>query len=261
MSAPTPEEEAQALADWSEGKPVDALPHDVAEMDALVHHLMHPSSPERLALLMHRALPRPKASVRKLWVVRGGAIAAAIAAMVTIVWFAQQKEPPLTAPDTKLMALQTEAAKSGPSPALDQAMSDYRQKLMRTTALVAAKDDYARVDAALARNDYAEARATLTALAEQPPRALTKNEAALVTRDALGQLAAMELRAGDAAKAIAAASKGLAFGQSADAFTVNLLIARANAHRQLGNVKEEVADLDAAMDILEAMLDAVLDGK
>ncbi|MCC6811833.1 MAG: hypothetical protein IT381_30695 [Deltaproteobacteria bacterium] len=253
---PTQEEiaAARALGEFGDGGDPDAVDPELAEMDALVSHLVHPPTPERLAGLKDRVMPRAR---RPRWLVRGGAVAAAVAAAVLILWLVRAPVPELPKPDAALLSAQAAAAKDGHTEAIDQAMAPYRRSLLQTPRLQAVEPVYARVDAALRAGEIATARDTLVAFVDRPGD-LAPGDARVLQRDALARLSMLELRGGGAEPALAAADRGLALGRGADVFTVNLLLARAAAHHALGHDKDEANDLYAALVIVDAMLEAVL---
>ncbi|MCC6810185.1 MAG: hypothetical protein IT381_22335 [Deltaproteobacteria bacterium] len=257
---PTPEEmeRARALGEFGDGGDPDNVPEDLAEMDALVAHLAHPPSKERLAALKSRVMPRAR---RPLWLVRGGVAAMAVAAAVLVVWFVRTPKSALPEPSAALLAAQSRAAKDGRVESLDTAMAPYRRSLLETPRLRAAEPVYARVDAALRAGELGAARAALVTFAESPPADLAVADARVLQRDALARLSGIEMRAGTAEAALAAANRGLALGRGEDVFTVNLLLARAAAHHALGHDKDEANDLYAALVIVDAMLEALLGGK
>ena len=229
---------------------------DMAEMAAIMRDAAHAPSAERVAALKQRLQLRR----RPRWLVRFGVASAigAAAAMLIILLQTPSAPTPLPAPEAKLMELQTEAIRTHDPKAAEQALDGYRRDLVRLPRFNAAEPTYAKVDDAMNRGDTATARTLLVALVDTPPREIAARDRDVLRRDALARLALIDLRDKKPDAAIADADRGLAFGQSADMLTVSLLIARANAHRELGHTKEEDADIDAAMTLLERMLDAIL---
>ncbi|MCC6811523.1 MAG: hypothetical protein IT381_29100 [Deltaproteobacteria bacterium] len=229
---------------------------DMAEMAALMRDAAHAPSAERVAAVKQRLQLRRRPS----WLVRAGVASAigAAAAMLIIVLQRPPEPTPLPTPEAKLMQLQADAIKTHDTKTAEQALDGYRRDLVRLPRFSAAEPTYAKVDDAMNRGDTATARALLLTLVETPPRAIAANDRDVLRRDALARLALIDLRDKKADAALADAERGLALGQSADMLTVSLLIVRANAHRELGHTKEEDADIDAAMTLLERMLDAIL---
>lgn len=261
---PTPEEqaEADALAAWEAGGDPEHLNEDAADGAALASFMLHPPTPEHLRVIEQRiVLPRPRRRI-----VRTTAIALLAAAASVLLWFSLQPVdaplPPLQLPppSAEIVKLQADAVKKGNSDALDPVMDVYRRALVQAPRLKAAEPTYTLVDEALRRGDTDAARAALTAFIDQPPNGLGASDARVLQRDALARLAALELRTSRPQQALASAERGLAFGKSADTFTVNLLLARANACRQLGDARCEGEALHDAIEILDAMLTALLDG-
>ena len=247
-SEPTPEEleAAKALSDYLDGKPSPALDQRAKNTADFLRMALHSPSAERVEAVKARLQLRRKAR----WSRRIG-LAAAVMAMVLVVWFAARPVP-LPEPGPDVVNAGLDAAKKGDPKAVDLAMSGYRGKLVKIGLLKGAEDVHTRADAAIAAGDFPAAREALSTL---------QGRGGAIERDAWFRLATVELRAGRTDAAIANAERGLSMGRRMDMFTVNLLLARAAAYEARGDARAAAKDLGDVMDIYEALLDRALDGK
>lgn len=246
-SEPTPEEiaKAQALADHMDGLPSTLSEQDKRNLDVLMAMAMDPPAAQiENARAKLQLKPRARRSLR-------GAVALAIAASIAIgLWFMLGRAVTTPQPGRELLQAEADAVKSGDPKAIDLAMQAYRRELVKTSELRSAEAVHMRADAAIAAGDFAAARTALTSL---------RGSGGVIERDAWFRLATVELRAGQNEAAVANADRGLALGKPVDVFTVNLLLARAAAYRASGEDSKAIADLHAALVIVDELTTKALE--
>jgi hypothetical protein len=119
---------------------------------------------------------------------------------------------------------------------------------------------HAEVDRLLDAKDPQGARSVLENMLASP--ALEKmgaEEKRIVIHDLSSRLAETQLLLGDAAGALAAVDRALAFGSKTDVFTANLHVAAGRALETLGRSSEAAERYHHALRINEALLEKELD--
>ena len=126
--------------------------------------------------------------------------------------------------------------------------------------LLDVESHHERIDAAVARGDFAEAaREAEAALGVAVPVSVAAAHRRSLHQDLAFRLAGAWLSAGQFDRALEASERGLALGRHDDLFTANLLFSAGRALEALGRDSDAVARYHDALKINEALLRQVLD--
>ena len=208
--------------DWPAGEP-PPTEEEIRQAKALADYLDGKPAPDldpglkEMSDILRVAAPHMRKEQRRQKWIRLAMVVSFPAAAMILVWLALPKPQPLPPAPAELIAQQTLAARAGNTEALERAMAPYRQTVKNA-----------------------------------PASARTKERA--FAKDAAFSQALIEIKRGDGETALNTIAQAFALGDEDDVFTLNLLLARAAAHRGLGHAKDEARALSEAMKLAERLL-------